>query len=294
MIENLRFTRRLQSEKANVNQCGNVGETLQQIEDYFGGKTSKLNWRSMSNPNVLINSDYGSLIININDSVIGKHISQLGYWAKDDIELIKKLIDFLLTKKQSVTLYDVGSNIGTHALAIGKTYGEKVKIRAFEAQRQIFNMLCGTVALNGLNNIFCHNLAVSDEGDQKIKIPLPNYDEVNNFGGLELIQPLRSDNQSMVINNYEEIATITLDEFNEVVDFIKMDIEGMEDKAFAGSKLILEKYRPICFIEILKTDVEYLTNLFKGMDYLGFQKNADLIVIPIEHQIQINGLDRIF
>ena len=190
--------------------------------------------------------------------------------------------------------YDVGSNIGTHALAVGKTYGEKVKVRAFEAQRQIFNMLCGTVALNGLNNIFCHNLAVSDGSEGRIKIAMPNYDEVNNFGGLELMKPLRSDNQTMVKNNFEEIATTTLDEFDEVVDFIKMDIEGMEDKAFMGAKLILEKYKPICFIEILKTDVEFLITLFKEMDYLGFQKNADLIVIPIEHQIQINGLNRIF
>lgn len=248
----------------------------------------------MSNPNALINSDYGSIIINVNDSVIGKHISQLGYWAKDDIELIKQLVDFLLTKKESITFYDVGSNIGTHSLAIGKTYGRKVKIRAFEAQRQIFNMLCGTVALNGLTNIFCHNLAVSDGGDEKIKIPLPNYDEVNNFGGLELIVPLRSDNQTMSKNNYEEIATTTLDDFNEIVDFIKMDIEGMEDKAFIGAKLLLEKYKPICFIEILKTDVNFLINLFKGMGYFGFQKNADLIVIPTEYQIQINGLNRIF
>ena len=269
---------------------GNCGQLLTALME----KISKPNWRSMSNPNVLINSDYGSIIININDSVIGKHISQLGYWAKDDIDLIKELIDFLLTKKQSITLYDVGSNIGTHALAIGKTYGKKVKIRAFEAQRQIFNMLCGTVALNGLDNIYCHNLAIRDRGGENIIIPLPNYFEVNNFGGLELIDPLRSDNHSMVVNDYEEIQAATLDDFNEVVDFIKMDIEGMEDKAFAGSRLILEKHRPICFIEILKTDVEYLINLFGVMNYFGFQKNADLIVIPAEHQIQINGLKRIF
>jgi FkbM family methyltransferase len=248
----------------------------------------------MSNPNALINSDYGPIIININDSIIGKHISQIGYWAKEDIELIKQLVDFLLTKKESITFYDVGANIGTHALAIGKTYGEKVKVRAFEAQRQLFNMLCGTVALNGLNNIFCYNLAVSDGEEEKIKILLPNYDEINNFGGLELIEPLRSDNQAMSKNNYEEIATTTLDDFNEIVDFIKIDIEGMEDKAFIGAKLLLKKYKPICFIEILKTDVDFLINFFKDLGYLGFQKNADLIVIPIEYQIQINGINRIF
>ena len=60
----------------------------------------------MSTPNVLINSDYGPIIININDICIGKFISHLGYWAKDDIELIKQLIDFLLTKKDSITFYE--------------------------------------------------------------------------------------------------------------------------------------------------------------------------------------------
>lgn len=248
----------------------------------------------MSTPNVLINSDYGPIIININDICIGKFISHLGYWAKDDIELIKQLIDFLLTKKDSITFYDVGSNVGTHALAIGKTYGNKVKVRAFEAQRQVFNMLCGTVALNGLNNIFCHNLAISDGSFSKIKIPLPNYFEANNFGGLELIPPLRSDNQKMLIDNSEDVNTATLDDFNETVDFIKIDIEGMEDKAFSGAKYILNTHRPICFVEIEKTNVEYLIDLFKGLGYLGFQKNADLIVIPAEHHIQISSLNRIF
>lgn len=248
----------------------------------------------MKNPNALISSDYGSIIINVNDNGVGRDISRFGYFSKDDIDLIKQLIDFLLAKKEKITFYDVGANIGTHALAVGKIYGERVKIRAFEAQRLIFNMLCGTIALNGLSNIFCHNLAVSDKSGGRIKISLPNYNEANNFGGLELIKPLRSDNQSMVKNDFEEIATTTLDDYDEVVDFIKMDIEGMEDKALMGSKMILEKYRPICFIEILKTDTDYLINIFKKNGYLGFQKGMDLILIPAEHQIQINGLNRIF
>jgi len=116
----------------------------------------------MANPNVLINSDYGSIIININDSHIGRQVSKLGYWAGGDIELIKQLIEFLLKKKESVMFYDVGANIGTHSLAIAKTFGAKVIVRSFEAQRQVFNMLCGTIALNGLSNVYCHNLAVSD------------------------------------------------------------------------------------------------------------------------------------
>jgi FkbM family methyltransferase len=248
----------------------------------------------MVNPNVLIASDYGSIIINVNDMYIGRHISLYGYWAKDDIELIKSLVGFLLTKKEVVTFYDVGSNIGTHALAIGKTYGEKVKVRAFEAQRQIFNMLCGTVALNGLENIFCHNLAVSDGSIKRMEIQLPSYSNTNNFGGLELVPPKISDNQKMIKNNLEDIAVIALDEFDEVVDFIKMDIEGMEDKALIGARKAIETYRPICFIEICKTDVYFVTSFLKEMSYLGFLKDGDLIAVPEEYKIQIEGLNRVF
>ena len=40
----------------------------------------------MPNPNVVISSDHGSIIININD-FIGRNIAQHGYWAKADIAL---------------------------------------------------------------------------------------------------------------------------------------------------------------------------------------------------------------
>lgn len=248
----------------------------------------------MQNPNVLINSDYGPIIINMHDMHIGKHISQVGYWAKDDINLISQIIKHLLTQKQTVTFYDVGANIGTHSLALGKIFGDKILIHAFEAQRQIYNMLCGTIALNGLTNIYCHNFAVSDGRSDSITFQLPNYFETNNFGGLELIPPMRSDNQTMTWKNIDKINAIALDKFNEPVDFIKMDIEGMEDKALYGAKIILEKYAPVCFIEICKTNADYIISTLNNYGYIGFQKAGDLIAIPASYNLQVNGLTRIF
>lgn len=248
----------------------------------------------MATPNALIHSDHGPMIINIHDSVIGKYISQTGYWANDDIELIKHLIDFLLTQQESVIFYDVGANIGTHALALSKIFGKQIKIRAFEAQRQIFNMLCGTMALNGVTNVFAHQLAVSNQAGQSIQVALPNYDEPNNFGGLELMTPLRSDNQDMHKSELEDVMTTTLDSFQERIDFIKMDIEGMEDKALMGAQWVFNNFQPICFVEILKTDVEFITHFFQQLGYVGFRKNADLIAIPLKYQIQLNGLERLF
>lgn len=248
----------------------------------------------MSNPNVTISSDYGQIIININDTQIGRKISESGYWAKDDIELIKILIDHLLETKKSIVLYDIGANIGTHSLAIAKTYGEKARIRAFEAQRHVFYMLAGTIALNGLRNIDCHNLAVSDQQNTQIEFGIPDYNIQNNFGGLELIKPSRSDNDAIRKSGIESVLSVTIDSFSEDVDFIKMDIEGMEHLAMRGAINTLEVKRPIWFIEILKTEIEEVIGLLQRNNYCGFQKSENLIAIPVERNIQINSLARVF
>ena len=249
----------------------------------------------MKNPNVVISSDFGPIIINVNDQFIGKSISQNGYWAIEDIKFIIQLLEFQIKKlNRNITFYDVGANIGTHSLAIGKHFSNQIKIRAFEAQRIIYNMLCGTIAINGLTNIFCHQLAVSNNDILEIEISLPNYNVLNNFGGLELISPQNSDNQNMTKDGSEIVKVITLDSFNETVDFIKMDIEGMEDKAIEGAKETIDKHRPICFFEIAKTNSEAILVFFKSRKYSAYINSMDAIFVPDEYQLNIDGLSKVF
>ena len=249
----------------------------------------------MKNPNVIISSDFGPIIINVNDKYIGKSIVKEGYWAKDDIELIIKIMTRRIKKlDRSLLFYDVGSNIGTHSLAIAKTFENKVKVRAFEAQRNIFNMLAGTMAINGLMNVWCHNVAVSDGNITELEISLPDYFSKNNFGGLELITTQKSDNQNMVKDNFETVKVITLDSFEERVDFIKMDIEGMEDKAIEGAKNTISKHRPICYLEISKTNSGYIFDFFKSRKYAAYTKDLDAIFIPEEYEMNISGIPKIY
>lgn len=248
----------------------------------------------MNNPNAIISSDYGPIIINTNDFVIAKAISRDGYWAINDINLIKELISFQLTQRESITFFDIGANIGTHSLALSKNFKNSIKIRAFEAQRQVFNMLCGTVAINGLTNVFCHNNAISEFSSEFIEINLPNYHEKNNFGAFELIPPINSDNAEMIKSGSELIETINIDSFNEEVNFMKIDIEGMEDKAIRGASTTLSRYRPICFIEIHKTNSQFITDFFQAMNYRAYLRSIDLILIPQEIQLEINNSQRLF
>ena len=247
-----------------------------------------------NNPNVIVSSDYGSIIVNVHDSAIGKHIIDLGYWAIDDVNLIKELISIQLENLDTISFYDVGSNIGTHSLAVSKTFGDKITIRAFEAQRQIYNMMCGTMAINNITNVRCHLNAISAIANEEIKIHLPDYNQNNNFGSLELVPPIKSDNHGLIKSNFELIKTTTIDSFEERVDFIKMDIEGMEDKALLGGVNTIEQYRPIVFIEIIKSDSPFIQDFFKNRNYHGFRKGYDLIAIPIEYKLDLPRISRIF
>lgn len=248
----------------------------------------------MKNPNVIVSSDYGSIIINRFDQFIGRDISRDGYFGIDDINIIKLLLNSQIDKFGKIAFYDVGANIGTHTLAIAKSYKEKVSIRAFEAQRQIYHMLCGTLAINGISNTKAYLNAVSDRDGEEIEINLPDYNEPNNFGGVELVPAISSDNHKMIKTSIDRIKTITLDSFDERVDFIKMDIEGMEKEGLLGSQKTIEAHRPICHIEMLKTDVDFVLSFFQSRNYIAYENSINLIYIPAEYRLNISGLKRIF
>lgn len=245
-------------------------------------------------PNKLVNSHCGPMIINANDQYIGRSIELYGAWAKEDIDLIASLLNLLLQQKPVLTFYDVGANIGTHTVALAKIFGDKLKIKSFEAQRQVYYMLCGNVAINGLTNVYCYNLAVSDKSDQTLEIKLPDYQMPNNFGGLELIEPVRSDNQYMTKTAIDLVETVCLDDFDEHIDFVKMDIEGMEHVALAGAKKVISQSRPVCFIEMYKTDTDIVKKFFKKLEYVAYAvKPDDWIFFPKESTFCINNVSRI-
>ena len=234
------------------------------------------------------------MIVNQNDQYIGKSIQLLGTWAQDDIDLIASFCELILENKPNMVLYDVGANIGSHTVALAKKFGNRISIRAFEAQRQVYYTLCGNVAINGLDNVICEYLAVSDIANTIISIQLPDYNTVNNFGGVELMTAEHSDNQNMVKPNLEYIKTTTLDSYNDIVDFVKLDVEGMEHLALAGARQLLIKNRPVCFVEIMKTDQSKVKQIFKELNYIAYAyKNDDWIFCPAESDYELEGVTQI-
>jgi FkbM family methyltransferase len=270
------------------NSSFSVAHAVQKLDDIVGRETGV----SM-NPNMLISSPYGPIIVNIND-MIGQQIVTSGYWASDDIALMRRIIEFAMKKHEHVRIYDAGAHIGTHTIAFAQQDTRRVTVRSFEAQRQLYYMLCGNVAINGLRNVHCHHAAVSDSTGSVLHLHLPDYDAPGNFGGLELIPALRSDNSGMRKLERETVSTLRLEEFQEEVHFIKMDVEGMEDKALRGATKIFSLYQPACFIEIHKTDYHAVIEFLRNFGYAAFlMPSGDLIGLPREHEMNMEAMQKV-
>jgi hypothetical protein len=118
-----------------------------------------------------------------------------------------------------------------------------------------------------------------------MQIPNPNYFAPSSFGSLELRQ--RPGNEFIgqpidYTDNTVGIRKMTLDELNlPRVDFIKIDIEGMEMEALVGARETIKTYRPILLIEKIKTDARLLEYWLKDN---GYQLMALGINILAVHQ----------
>ena len=250
----------------------------------------------MERPNLISESIYGPIIVNVND-VIGNEIIRNGYWAINDVKLLRSIAEQIIVKKGNCVFFDVGANIGTHTLALA-TLGSQITVHAFEAQRWIFYMLCGTVSINNLANVRTYNVAVGETSGEVIKFKTPNYcssDGSLNIGSVEILKPRFSDNGGMAMLGEEEVSTITINEIASPVDLLKIDVEGMEDVVLRGGAEKIAKDRPIVFTEILKTDRTWIIDFFKALNYAGFlYTNIDLICFPLESGWGMTNMTRCF
>ena len=146
--------------------------------------------------------------------------------------------------------------------------GQSILQNEYWAKDEI-DMLCGTMALNGLDNVRCYRAAVSDCAGETLTFDRPDYRQANNLGGLEPVPPVKSDNADLAKAGRERAPTITIDSFAVTVDLIKLDVEGMELRALEGGRHTIARDKPIIFLEFIKSDQDAIVGFFRQQGYHG-------------------------
>jgi FkbM family methyltransferase len=244
--------------------------------------------------NVIANTDYGPVIVNRHDTVVGHWMGIDRGWEKAEIELMRWAVSTCYGREAAVEILDIGANVGSHTIAFARFPFARLTVHAFEPQSVVFRMLGGTIALNRLDNVRCYRKAASSESGGIIEIPAVDYDAPGDFGSLELEPTPHSDFVGERIpDRTERIETVRIDDLGLTdVRLIKIDTEGMEHKVFAGAASTLERSRPVLFFEYTKTDFAWVKTFLRDLGYrCYYAQRPNVIAIPGEFpNVELEGV----
>jgi FkbM family methyltransferase len=166
---------------------------------------------------------------------------------------------------------------------------------AIEAQERIYYALAGNIAINNCFNAKAiHGAIGAEEG--VLDIPVPDYLQPASFGSLELRQTAKSEFIGQAINaeRNQRVRMLTIDSLDlKRLDFIKIDVEGMELEALAGGRNTIMKHKPVMLIESIKTDKVALLKFLEEHGYQTFPMGINVLAVhstdPTREQISIQN-----
>ncbi len=190
---------------------------------------------------------------------------------EEEMQIVQELCS---TDKISL---DVGVFRGVYSYLLSK---HSLKVVGFEANPIMFKYLDRNLT-SIIKNLELYNLALSnDEGDVELKIPLrkKSFFKVNfedyYEGGLATINKENNlDGKEIHTFNIKK-ARLDSFQFNNKVGFIKIDVEGHEQKVLEGSVKILENNQPNLLVEIeerhRKLNPDYTISFLREIGYQCF------------------------
>lgn len=176
---------------------------------------------------------HGMMLYNVHDVYIGRSLELYGEFSEGEAALFQQVV------WPGQVVLEVGANIGAHTLLLAQLVGLTGAVLAFEPQRIVYQTLCANLALNSVTNVHCFHAALG-KAPGRIAVPGIDYSHTSNFGGLELGSYTEG----------ESVPVLTVDGLNlSRCDFLKIDVEGMEQEVLAGAVQLIAAQAPILYVE---------------------------------------------
>jgi FkbM family methyltransferase len=168
---------------------------------------------------------------------IGSHLLLDGLWEANYVKAFCGLL------KPGDVVLDVGANHGVYALLAAQRIGPHGRVHAFEPARNLFQLICASVSVNGLDKIVAvERLAVADAARETTLVSHPRWSGGAHLAAASEIAPRR---QRFGEEESEVVNCVALDEhFGNTltkIDAVKMDIEGAEGLALKGMTKLIDR-----------------------------------------------------
>ncbi len=169
-------------------------------------------------------------------------------------------------EKECDVFFDIGANIGTYSILMAK---KNKKVIAFEPIRSNYNALCINAMLNNVEDkITCYPFALGDKAENAEFV----FDLLNtgasHKAGIELDD---------VLNDPEEKETVKIIPLDDIIKelnikksdrlFLKIDVEGMEEKVLKGAANFIHSFPNILIVmESVHSGKDKLEHILNEID----------------------------
>jgi len=197
-------------------------------------------------------------LFSLDNDKIGDYISAAGFYEIGNLYAFKFFLDTKGTLPGAAV--DIGANIGNHTAFFANLFDQ---VYAFEPHPALFKILQGNLIWNSIKNTICFNLALGREAKSSYINQKKNF----NSGTFML--------GSSDINSHE-VEITTADEIflnhEQVIVFVKIDVEGFEKDVLQGMKQTIKRHQPIIWFEAENRENANSTiELLRTMGYQCFR-----------------------
>jgi FkbM family methyltransferase len=185
-------------------------------------------------------------------------------------------------------IVDGGANIGFFTVPVAhRTQGRGTRIISFEPQRQLFQALGGSLAINGYRHVYLHNCGLGAEPGIA-QLPVVDYSIAQDFGTVSLSDETTVDEDEWMADRVVDITSIDAMALPRL-DFFKLDVEGYEIPALTGALATIKKHRPWIWVEYFITGVEPIKQSLASIDNYEFfiVDYQNMLCVPKEKKTAI-------
>jgi FkbM family methyltransferase len=192
------------------------------------------------------------------------------------------------TLPDDAVIVDGGCNAGFFTIPVAyKTNGSQVRIISFEPQRQLFQAVSGSLALNGYEHVYLYNVGLGSEPGIA-QLPAIDYSVAQDFGTVQLSDETTVDEDGWMNNRVVDITSIDAMSLPRL-DFFKLDVEGYEVPALQGAINTIQKHRPWIWVEYFITGADTIKQALDSLDDYAFYivDYQNMLCAPRERLAQI-------
>lgn len=181
--------------------------------------------------------------------------------------------------------YDAGANTGFYSVLAGRLRPEVV-VRPFEPLPEIADYFADNMAVNRLQ-IHVERVALADtDGFADLHLPPASSGLIESSASLNA--EFKEEVETSVRVRCERLDAAQERLGDERVAFIKIDVEGAEERVLAGARGCLERDRPIVAVELLpRSRYDVVAEIMEALDYrlLSLRPGLHVAEEPTPHFI---------